>query len=292
MGEHGNQRAAVTAGLLLGLTVRRGVSRVRGLLAVARLLGLGRLLSVLGRLPVLRGRRVARSGPGRLAVGGLAVLRRLGLPVLRRLLAVPLLTGVTGRRETGWLLSVGGPSTDLLPLVGLGRVRRLRSRGLPVLRLLPAVPGLTAGGLAVARLLGLGRLLSVLGRLPVLRGRRVARSGPGRLAVGGLAVLRRLGLPVLRRLLAVPLLTVAGLRGVGPLSLVGPGRVRRLRSGRLTVGGMGPRRLSVPGLSALVRLLSVLLLLVLPVVRLLPLVGVLRGGRIRRGLAHALPWLR
>ncbi|HJE59855.1 MAG TPA: hypothetical protein K8V84_15310 [Nocardiopsis listeri] len=136
------------------------------------------------------------------------------------------------------------------------------------------VPRLNVGRLSGNLLWLLGVLLPMAGglhgggwgqtRLPLL-----SRSGAGRL----LRVLRGLWLLMLRRIL----LSMTGLSPRGP-----PGRLslcpRRLR--------MRPGRLSVPRPAALpLRRLWRQRRLLLPL-------RLVRGRGVRRGLAHALPWIR
>ncbi|XKK37910.1 hypothetical protein HFP72_24990 [Nocardiopsis sp. ARC36] len=136
----------------------------------------------------------------------------------------------------------------------------------------------------------LGPAVGLLGRLSVaglsVRGLcLVGLRGVGGLAAGGLSVA------------GVGLLSV---RGLGPRGLPVRGLFARGLSvrglclvGLRGVRGQAARRLPVPGL--LRSALTPGAVLLLPAVRLpgLPvLVGVLRGRGVRRGLAHALPWLR
>ncbi|WP_160049895.1 hypothetical protein [Nocardiopsis sp. FR4] len=281
MGEHGHQHAAVA--LLLGLGVGprlarggRGLLPVRLLrlsrLPVPRLLGLcvtvrlrlavGLLLTVLRGVALVGagGLGVPRLGSGGLPVAGLRGVGRLRpgrLPPVGPRLSVPRLLGLLGgtlrRRETGLLRLSRLPVPRLRVTVLLGLALLLAVVLRGLLRL--AVPPRLAVPLRLA-LVGAGGL-------------GVPRLGSGGLPVAGLAA----GGVLL-------LLSVAGLRGVG-----------RLRPGRLPpVSGLGARGLA--GLPAVVRPLSSLLRCLPPVVRLLVLLGVLRGRWVRRGLAHAFPWLR
>ncbi|WP_306370468.1 hypothetical protein [Nocardiopsis sp. CC223A] len=217
------------------------------------------------RLPVLRLplRDLPLLGLLGLTVLGLVAVLRLGL--LR--LAVGL--GAGRRREAGLTLSV----LRLLCLRGLRlrlglSVTRLFARRLGAVLL---VPGLRAGGLSVLLVPGL--------------------------RAGGLSVARLLVARLFARRLGAVLL-VSGLCAGGLSVLLVPG----LRAGRLSVGGVPAGRLC-----------AVLLMTLLPAgraallftvfrgvggrrLRLLAggraLVRVLRGRGVRRGLAHALPWLR
>ncbi|MDE3720069.1 hypothetical protein PWG71_01615 [Nocardiopsis sp. N85] len=269
MGEHRHQ--GVVVGPALG--GRTGCSGNAGLRlpVLLRLLGLSvgglRLRGV--RLPVLR----------LSAVLGLGRLRSpVGLPAVR------LLLGAAGRSEPGLRLGlfvlrppVRGPAAG-------GVLLRLSVSRLPGV-------GPAAGGvllrLSVSRLPGVG-LLSV-GLLLRLIVTLVSVRGP---AAGGLSV-------GLWPSLLVALLLRQPMTGVGPgglsallfVALLGArGRsVRRLSAGRLrltVLRGVGG------GWLGLFTLLFVLFVALLLTGGPPPLVRVLRGRGVRRGLAHALPRLR
>ncbi|MDT0327424.1 hypothetical protein [Nocardiopsis lambiniae] len=221
----------------------------------------------------------------RLSVGGLR-LRGVGLPVLR-------LSAVLGLGLGRLRLPVGLSAVRLL-LGAAGRSEPGLRLGLSVLRL--SVRGPAAGGVllrsSVPRLsvllppgvglLSIGLLLRLIAPRVFVRG----------LTAGGLSV-------GLRPSLLVALLLRQPMTGVGPrglsallfVALLGArGRaVRRLSAGRLrrtVLRGVGGGGL---GLFTLLFVLFVALLLTggPP-----PLVRVLRGRGVRRGLAHALPRLR
>ncbi|WP_152486333.1 hypothetical protein [Nocardiopsis lucentensis] len=277
MRHHRHQGAVVSAAhrhrpLAAGLPVGGRTTRERGLLGLA---GLSRMRSE-------------------------RLLRGVGLGRVRLGLRVPLLRGVGLGRVGG--VAAGVLAVDGLARLGharLGRVRRLPGRGLGVS-------------------LGYGRLLGV----PLLRlSRGGGRWCEARLTARRLLLLSRLTLELLLRGLLVGALLVdlgwvgglptgrvsvrrLGTRGLAALRLRG---VRRLGSGGLRVrlgrvrllrvrlglhvpllrgvglgrvGGLLARRLRLTGLGGRLGLCGLLAL------------RVLRGRGVRRGLAHALPWLR